>query len=49
MEKEIPKEITPLEKIDMCIKHLKLLRKVEKRENSCLRDKKSYCMVLKKE
>ena len=27
--KEIPKEVTPLEKIDMCIKHLKLLSKLK--------------------
>lgn len=45
--KEIPKEVTPLEKIDMCIKHLKLLSKLKNEKIAVLEIRNHIAWYLK--
>ena len=45
--KEIPKEVTPLEKIDMCIKHLKLLSKLKNEKIAILEIRNHIAWYLK--
>lgn len=45
--KEIPKEVTPLEKIDMCIKHLKLLSKLKNEKVAVLEIRNHIAWYLK--
>lgn len=46
-EKEIPKEVTPLEKIDMCIKHLKLLSELKNEKIAVLEIRNHIAWYLK--
>lgn len=46
-EKEIPKEVTPLEKIDMCIKHLKLLSELKNEKVAVLEIRNHIAWYLK--
>lgn len=45
--KEIPKEVTPLEKIDMCIKHLKLLSELKNEKVAVLEIRNHIAWYLK--
>lgn len=45
--KEIPKEVTPLEKIDMCIKHLKLLSELKNEKIAVLEIRNHIAWYLK--
>ena len=45
--KEIPKEVTPLEKIDMCIKHLKLLCELKNEKIAVLEIRNHIAWYLK--
>lgn len=45
--KEIPEEVTPLEKIDMCIKHLKLLSKLKNEKIAVLEIRNHIAWYLK--
>ena len=45
--KEIPKEVTPLEKIDMCIKHLKLLSELKNKKVAVLEIRNHIAWYLK--
>lgn len=46
--KEIPKEVTPLEKIDMCIKHLKLLSELKNEKVAVLEIRNHIAWYLKR-
>lgn len=46
-KKEIPKEVTPLEKIDMCIKHLKLLSELKNEKVAVLEIRNHIAWYLK--
>ena len=46
-KKEIPEEVTPLEKIDMCIKHLKLLSELKNEKVAVLEIRNHIAWYLK--